>query len=153
MAYIYYCKKCGEVYSSEKDNEVQKCPSCKVNMLATHYLAEEWRSKNDKQKEELRSIFDNMDINNVKIKSSDSLNSSDSLESLSSSNSSNSIGKTLDIVGWLYIALSAIGAFILFLGDMGVIFPILVAISGALFGLLLVGFGEVINLLQDIKNK
>lgn len=136
MEYIYYCKQCKSTFSADLKNSNQSCPNCKIKMLATEMPAEEWRTKSDEEKAELKLGFDKMELK----------------ASTESSENANSIGKVLYNVGWIYIALTFIGAFIL-ADEIGGAFALIVAVFGCLGGLLLLGFAEVVNLLQDIKNK
>ncbi len=59
--------------------------------------------------------------------------------------------KALRVVGAIYIVLSLIGAMILMSEDFAI--GLIAGVFGCLGGLLLMGFSEIINLLQDIKNK
>ncbi len=129
MKYIYYCKKCKSTNSTENDNSYLQCPECKMQMYATHITADEWETRTAESKEFLKKSFETIEHPVM-----------------------NPIGKALKTVGWVYIGLSVIGSFMM-LTEVGVAYSALSLIFGCLGGLLLLGFAEVVNLLQDIKNK
>ncbi len=136
MGYIYYCPRCRSTYSTEKDNQqYEQCPSCNIRIIPTHITTDEWHTKTDEEKEAAKKQFDDQ----AKLSTSQT------------SSNSNSIGKALRVVGIIYIALSLIGAFIL-IGE-EITIGLIAGVFGCLGGLLLLGFSEIINLLQDIKNK
>ncbi len=136
MGYIYYCPRCRSTYSTEKDNQqYETCPSCNIKIIPIHITTDEWHSKTDEEKEEIKKKFDDQ----AKLSTSQT------------SSNSNSIGKALRVVGAIYIVLSLIGAMILMSEDFAI--GLIAGVFGCLGGLLLMGFSEIINLLQDIKNK
>ncbi len=74
------------------------------------------------------------------------------LQGAISSDNKNQIGKLLNFVGVIIIVLSIIGGIII-ASDNGVGIGIVVVLYGSFNGILACALGEVINLLQDIKNK
>lgn len=132
MKYIYYCKNCKSTCSAEYSNVNFLCPQCKVKTFATKITDDEWQTKTPEEKESLKEIFEQ------KIESS--------------SGNANTIGNALKYAGWVYICLSCIGSFII-TDEINGTYGFISFLFGCLGGLLLLGFAEVVNLLQDIKNK
>lgn len=130
--YIYYCKNCDSVFSGVKDI-VQECPECKVIAVPTMVELEEWRSKTPEKKEELKENFKTLTVPN-------------------SSERRNKIGNILNAIGFIDVALSLIAALIIAI-ETNIVFAFAWFIFSALGAIFIIAFGEVINLLQDIKNK
>lgn len=138
--YIYYCPKCGNTFSGMNKNGKNPCPQCNTLTIPTEMPVEEWRNKTAIEKDALKQKFSEKKPPVEKT-----------VESSSSSNS-NSIGKALSTAGYVYMVLSVLGALIL-ANELGFAIGLMAGFFGCLFGLLLIGFSEIINLLQDIKNK
>ena len=136
MGYMYYCPRCRSTYSAEKDNQqYESCPTCNIKVIPMHLTTDWWHTQTDEKKEEIKKQFD----------------SQAKLSTSQTSSNSNSIGQVLRVVGFIYIAVSIIGALVIMSEEL--IGGIIAGIFGCLGGLLLMGFSEIINLLQDIKNK
>ena len=130
--YIYYCKNCDSVYSGAKDT-IQKCPECKVIIVPTMVELEEWRSKTPEEKEELKEHFKTLSVSN-------------------SSEHRNKIGNILNAIGYIDATLCLISALIIAI-ETNIVFAFVWFICAVLGAIFIIAFGEVINLLQDIKNK
>ncbi len=76
----------------------------------------------------------------------------ETLPSSTSSDSKNQTGIFLNTLGGFMIVLSIIGGIVIALGN-GIIIGAALALYGSFDGILVSAVGEVINLLQDIKNK
>lgn len=63
----------------------------------------------------------------------------------------NGVGEVIHIVGVVAIGLTLLGAFWMAFALEDLVLPLIIGVVGALQGLMLVGFGEVLNLLQGIK--
>ncbi|GEM_PF-7113046 len=145
MEYIHYCKNCKKTFSVELRTAAYHCPECNTELVETQIPVNEWRSKTDDEKNALKEEFESYEVKTYANQPSDE-------NSKRSSGSSNGIGNALKVIGYIMIGLSIIAGFII-MADQSVVFGIAVGIGGAIGGLVLVGFSEIINLLQDIKNK
>lgn len=68
-----------------------------------------------------------------------------------SSANDNQIGSLIRTIGIVYIALTVLGGLII-MADFGFIIGMLSIFASSFAGIMLMGFAEIINLLQDIKN-
>lgn len=68
-----------------------------------------------------------------------------------SSANDNQIGGLIRTIGIVYIALTVLGGLII-MAAFGFIIGMLSIFAGSFAGIMLMGFAEIINLLQDIKN-
>ncbi len=136
--YIFYCKNCRNAFSGDDGVKSAKlrCPDCNCITIPTLLKAEDWRSKTEEEKENLKKEFDKK-------------------ESHTSSNVSeknNKVANNLLYISYIYGFLSILGSLIMLVKMNPVIgcSSLLMSILGTA---LLFGFAEIINLLQDIKNK
>lgn len=140
MRYMYYCPKCGSMYSSEEENIRKECKECSngwssVVAYPLGITKEEWTTFTDEQKAEVKKNYASYEAAATKHTSS----------------GANTVGNTIKVFGWIYIVLCVIGFFALLEEVGGLAFAAL--LFGILGGTLLLGFAEIINLLNDIKNK
>ena len=141
MNYIYYCKNCNQTFSSAKDNVVRMCPTCNKLMHPTHITTDTWHTKTSEEKEEIKKEFASMPVPEIQTLSKDTRSFANS----------NSIGSALHISGIIYMILVLFCTLYLF--NIDTFLAIVSGFIGVLGGLLLLGAGEAINLLQKIASK
>ncbi len=148
MNFIYYCDKCKKVHTVDQDSKVISCPDCKRILLPTHITSSEWTAKTDEEKEKKILSFENASKSIIKAEKDNSTsNNTDNSEK----NKTNSIAKTLNILGWIYIILTIVGTLVLINDENE--FWLAAAFLGVLAGVLVLGIGEIVKLLQEIKDK
>ena len=145
MAFVYYCTKCKKILTSEFDDEYYECSNCGTVLTVTHMSEEEWNSRNKDGKVEIKKQAE--PVNSVEKKPTEHVE-----KRADSSENANTIGVILKMFGWVYLILDIAGAFLI-ADDWGIGLAVIIGFVGLLGGFLLMGFGEVINLLQDLKNK
>ena len=117
---------------------VNTCPTCKNIALPTKVSAEEWNTTSDTVKER---ILQNLE---AETKQSNS--------KASNSNSSDSFISAAKIFGIIYITLSVIGGIVI-MSEVNAAVGIAAIFLGSLSGFLIMCVGQIISLLQDIKDK
>ena len=136
MSYINICPKCGK---TGEDQEL--CENCNVKMVYSGYATTEWNllSETDRQR---------------KIR--EKVTGRESISPFSSTSDSNPIATALtiiaiiDFIGWFIIGI-VLGRD--FYDDFSIIHALLYWVIGAVSGIMLLGFSEIIKLLHSINNK
>lgn len=133
MGNIFYCKHCNETFSTENDTEGDKikCPNCNgYYAFKTDMDKDTWRNMTKEEREAQKKKF----------------------AVQQDTKKGNKIGNLCINASTVYAVITAIAVIIVFL-DSGFIPAFICLIGGLLGALLLTALGEIINLLQDIKDK
>lgn len=132
MSYVYYCSVCGNIKTGEKDTKFSYCKKCGVTMWQTHLTTEEWEAKSKEDREKIKEKFDALDTED--------------------GSGSNTIGNIIRIIAYIFIAISILGGIVI-AGILNGYTGFIVAFAGCFSSLMLLGFAEIIKLLQEISNK
>lgn len=148
MKYVYYCKDCDYVGSMEGGDASVNCPKCGKRLLPTGLDREVWVAAASEEKAAYKKQW---------ATASETIRSMPDSDAASDGNSgSNGVATLIRAIA----ILTYIGAFILGIGlgrDLRGDFSFFAALLywgvGFVSGSMLLGFAEIIQLLQDIKNK
>ena len=156
MKYIYYCKNCGYVGSMEGENSVVNCTKCGAKLLATGLDREIWVGSTSEEKAAYKVRWATEDEPMQSTPGTSFPQSSYTSDYTTGSTGKNSVGTLIQVIAIItYIAALLVG---IALGkDMRGNFSFTAAlvywVVGFISGSMLLGFAEIIQLLQAIKNK
>ncbi len=148
MKYIYYCAGCDYVGSLEEKNSALCCPKCGKRLLPTGLDRELWAASTSEEKAAYKARW-TTDAETVQRYPAGEA-------AQPGGEHANGVAAALRFIAWA----TYIGAFLLgvFLGrDLYCDFSLTLAsiywVAGFVSGTMFLGFSEIIQLLQDIKNK
>lgn len=150
MKRIFYCKKCKSVFSIEGNKPVYECPDCSVNMLETNMSLEVWNNMGDVEKAKAKADFEMIPlpmpmpgpVANMPYKVGPG----------SQPYHKNAIGTALKVIAIIDFVIALLTLIMLSISD-GMAVALVMAVIIAASGLLILGMGEVVQLLDDIKHK
>ena len=137
---LYYCNKCGYVGTDVVVGGFNACPKCKSQLFYTDMDVDEWEKMSDEQKSTNISMWSNRSKSN---------NTSGQRQS----GTGNSIANLLKIISYVVLVLGLIAS-IIWASDEEVFFAFVIGAAGSVVAFAPIrGFAEVIELLQQIRDK
>ena len=160
---IYYCKKCDRTFSSKSQAD-DICPSCHAPLLLTGMSAEEWRSLTEMDKPAVKESFARMydekypmGIRPIDPKESAELKRRVMQNRPSNDENRNPVSRIIICIGvvimliglgiLLYIIATANQDWDMILRGIGIFIAFFIP------GIMFVGFGEIIRLLQILVDR
>ena len=134
---IYFCKECQSAFGSEPTNKKITCGDCGRVLVKTNVSVSDWRLMSDEEKANKKKEFMNLSDNTYKA--------SETVYGESS------IGKSIKVMAYIFLALSMLGSFIIMSNSFAIgLASMLLSAMGCF---LCIGIGEICNLLNSINNK
>ena len=145
---MYYCKNCDKMHAEEAGKTLA-CPSCNSVLLETNITSKEWDNKPLAEKNE---VLDMLSGTKGGTHADTELPGS-----FFKREEKNTIASVLSVIGWFLILIGIIEGIAIMstspYGDFSSVIGIATFVGGLVSGIFILGFAEIIHLLQKIYNK
>lgn len=151
---ISYCKACDKTFS-EEPGQLKVCPDCGRYLIETNIFADEWEEKTIEEQNKIKTILVKNDGPNMSVSKS---GLQGNILARDPSNHRNTVGSILSILGWILVILGVLGMLMrmtkyMTLGLVGASLDVTVYLGVFISGIFILGFAEIIHLLQTIVNR